>query len=335
MTTFSKVFKPLLAAVLAFGVPPAAPVMAQDAPTKVRIGYWPSGLTLGYGSVLEAGSFFKDQGLEVEYVHFSDVNGPTRAIAANAIDLAFGAPAAGAFSLASDGVPVKIILATQPANVEFVVPADSGINGLQDFKGKKVAMSPAGSSTAAIAGAILKLNYGLDAADYSLVPGNESRLVQFLSQKEVDAAALRNVTIAQLTDLKVKKLGSFPDEWRKLTKSDGVPYNAVGIVRNDWLEKHPEAAVKAVVALRRALDFGQQNPEAVVKTVSKAANLSEAESKVFADLWDQNYRVSLTDADQDTLKRMFAIFKESGVLKGELPDNVFDARPYQEALKVK
>lgn len=334
--TFTKLFKPVLAVALLVSACVIAPAYAQAAsPTKIRIGYWPSGLTLGYGSVLEAGSFFKDQGLDVEYVHFSDVNGPTRAIAANAIDLAFGSPAAGAFSLASDGVPVKIILATQPANVEFVVPADSPISSLDQLRGKKVAMSPAGSSTAAIASAVLKLNHGLAPEDYALVPGNESRLVQFLAQKEVDAAALRNVTIAQLTDLKVKKLGSFTAEWQKLTKSDGVPYNAVGIVREDWLNKNPDAAVKAVVALRHALEYGHANPKDVVATVRKAANLSAEDAQVFADFWDQNYRVSLTAADQQTLKRMFAIFKESGVLKGDLPDSVFDATPYEKSLAVK
>ncbi len=324
-------FKPVLA--IAALVASAGLLSPAHAAEKIRIGYWPSGLTLGYGSVLEAGDFFKQQGLEVEYVHFSDVNGTTRAIAANAVDLAFGSPAAGAFSLASDGVPVKIILATQPANVEFVVPADSPINSLAELKGKKIAMSPAGSSTAAIASAVLKLNYKLDATDYSLIPGNEGRLVQFLSQKDVDAAALRNVTIAQLTDLKVKKLGSFTSEWQKLTQSKGVPYNAVGIVRADWLEKNPEAATKAVVALRKALEFGSKNPDQVIAAVRKAANLSEAEAKVFADLWDENYRVSLTDEDQATLKRMFAIFKEGGVLKGELSDEVFDVRPYQNSLR--
>lgn len=328
--TISRFFKPFAIAALLFTAVQATAAHAE----KIRIGYWPSGLTLGYGSVVEAGSFFKDQGLDVEYVHFSDVNGTTRAIAANAIDFAFGSPAAGSFSLATDGVPVKIILATQPANVDFVVPEDSPIKSLSDLRGKKIAMSPAGSSTAAIAGAILNLNYGIGSGDFSLVPGNEPRLVQFLAQKEVDAAALRNVTIAQLKDLKVRSLGSFADEWRKLTKSDSVPYNAIGVARTDWLEKNPELAAKAVVALRKALEYGQANPQGVVAAVKKAANLPDDAAQVYADLWAENYRVSFTEADQETLKRMFALFKESGVLKGDLPDGALDSRPYEQSLKI-
>lgn len=300
---------------------------------KIRVGYWPSGLTLGYGAVLEAGNFFKDQGLEVEYIHFSDVNGPTRAIAANAIDLAFGSPAAGAFALAVEGVPVKVILATQPSNVAFVVPEDSPIKSLSDLKGKKVAMSPAGSSTATIASAILAGNYGINAGDFALVPGNESRLVQFLAQKDVDAAALRNVTIEQLKDLKVRSLGTFADEWKKLTKTDGAPYNAVAVVRSDLIEKNPDAAVRAIVALRNALDYGKAHPDEVISIVQKAGNLPTADAKVFADLWNENYRVSLTADDQATLKRQFDIFKSNGSLKGDLPEWLIDAGPYEQSLK--
>lgn len=327
----SGLLRKLLGTVALAAVAIACPAEAQ----KIRVGYWPSGLTLGFGAVLEAGTFFKDQGVEVEYIKFSDVNGPSRAIAANAIDFAFGSPAAGAFSLISDGVPVKIILATQPANVDFVVAQDSPVESLSALKGKKIAMSPPGSSTAAIASAILAINYGIRPGEFSLVPGNEPRLVQFLAQKEVDAAALRNVTVAQLTDLKVRKLASFAQEWAKITKTDGVPYNAVGLVRSDWLEKNPQAAARVVLALRKALEFGHANPAAVVAAVTKAANLPAADAQVFADLWDQNYRVSLNASDLDTLRKMVDIFRQGGLFKGDVPESGFDTKPYEQSLSLR
>lgn len=327
--TIPQLIKRAAALALLAGSVAALPAHAAD---KIRIGYWPSGLTLGYGAVLEAGTFFKDQGLDVEYVHFSDVNGPTRAIAANAIDLAFGAPAAGAFALATDGVPVKIVLATQPANVSFVVLEDSPIKTLADLKGRKIGMSPAGSSTATIANAVLAGNHGIKENAFTLVPGNEPRLVQFLAQKEVDAAALRNVTTAQLKDLKVRTLSTFGEQWKTLTKGDSVPYNAVGVVRADYQQKNPDAVVRAIVALQQALEYGKSHPAQVVSAVQKAANLPQADAQVFADLWDENYRVSLNAADLDTLKREFEIFKANGTLKGDLPAGALDAGPYQQSL---
>ena len=84
---------------------------AVHAADRVRIGYWSSGVSLGYGSVLEATDFLKQQGLDVQFVRFPDVNAPLRALASNSIDLAFGAPAAGVFSSAAEGVPIDVITA--------------------------------------------------------------------------------------------------------------------------------------------------------------------------------------------------------------------------------
>ena len=114
----------------------AVGIATAHAADKVRIGYWSSGVSLGYGAVLEAQPFLKEQGLDVEFVKFPDVNAPLRALAANSIDLAFGAPAAGVFSAAADGVPIKVFAATQPADVQFVVPEGSPIKSLKDLRGK-------------------------------------------------------------------------------------------------------------------------------------------------------------------------------------------------------
>ncbi|MCW2483685.1 MetQ/NlpA family ABC transporter substrate-binding protein [Candidatus Symbiopectobacterium sp. NZEC135] len=70
---------------------------------KVRIGYWTSGVSLGYGAVLESQDFLKKRGVDAEFVHFPDVNAPLKALASGSIDLAFGAPVAGVFSVASEG----------------------------------------------------------------------------------------------------------------------------------------------------------------------------------------------------------------------------------------
>ncbi|OYX85567.1 MAG: hypothetical protein B7Y84_15330 [Azorhizobium sp. 32-67-21] len=112
----------MLAAALAF----TFSVGSAEA-AKVRIGYWSSGVSLGFGSFLEAGKFMEKQGLEVEYVKFPDVNAPTKAMAAGAIDFAIGASAGSALSVATDGLPVSIVLATQVADLDFVVLADSPV----------------------------------------------------------------------------------------------------------------------------------------------------------------------------------------------------------------
>ena len=113
---------------------------------SVRIGYWSSGVSLGFGAVLEAGKFMEKEGLDVTYVKFPDVNAPTKAMAANAIDFAIGASAGTAFSVATDGLPISIMLSTQVADLDFVVPEASPLKSLADFKGKKIGGLAAGSA---------------------------------------------------------------------------------------------------------------------------------------------------------------------------------------------
>ena len=169
---------------------------------KMKVGYWTSGFSLGFGAVMEQMRFAENQGLSIDWVKFAEVNGPTRAIVSNAIDVAFAAPSTNSMGIAADGVPVKIVLATQIAEAQIVVLEGSPIKSVTDLKGKKIGMSPAGSATHAIATAILNNNFGLKPSDYTIAPGNEAQLAQFLSQKEIDAGVLRSVTLAQIDEIK-------------------------------------------------------------------------------------------------------------------------------------
>ena len=74
---------------------------AANAQEKIKVGYWTSGFSVGFGAVLEAGKFLEQAGLQPEYVKFSDVNGPTKALLTQSIDVAFAAPVSGGFTLAS------------------------------------------------------------------------------------------------------------------------------------------------------------------------------------------------------------------------------------------
>jgi len=301
----------------------------------LRIGYWTSGVSLGLGAVLETGDFLKKVGIDdVRFVHFAEVNAPASGLAANVIDISFSVPATSAFSIAASGVPIKIFGATAPADVTFVADADSPINSLAELRGKKVGMSPAGSSVALMTAAVLSANYGFKTGDYSLVPGNEARLAQFLLQKQIDAAALRSVTVAQLTELKTKRLGTMVDEWHKLTKSDAMPYLGVGAVRTELIEHDPQTVAKFIVAVRNAIAWGSAHPDQVAAILQKSANLPAADAKIYAAHWSELNSVSLEPIDIATLKREQQIFAQDGTIKGALPADVFAPGPYEAAKKM-
>ena len=303
---------------------------------KIKVGYWTSGFSLGYGAVMEQMKFAEKEGLDVEWVKFAEVNGPTRAMVSQAIDLAFGAPSTASMSIAADEVPVKIVLASQIAEARIVVPAGSPIKSVADLKGKKIGMSPPGSATHAIASAVLQGVYGMKPADYSVVPGNEGRLAQFLLQKEVDAAVIRSVTIAQMSDdVKLTNLASVVDDWKKLTKGTAAPILAVTIVHSDYVAKNPEAVAKFIAAMRKTLEYGSKNKDRVAEILQKTANMNVVDAKAYAGQWDGAYMASFEAADVASLKNMQAIVKAAGTAKTDPPDAAFLTAPYQRSKSIK
>ena len=307
------------------------PLFAQ----KMRVGYWTSGFSLGFGAVMEQMKFAENQGLNVEWVKFAEVNGPTRAIVSNAIDIAFAAPSTNSMGIAADGVPVKIVLATQIAEAQIVVLDGSPIKAIGDLKGRKIGMSPAGSATHAIATAILNNNFGLKPNEYSIAPGNEAQLAQFLTQKEIDAGVLRSVTLAQLDGVKLRRLASVVDEWKKLTKGNSPPILAVTIVYNDYLAKNAEPVAKFIAATRNALQYGSKNKPQVADILQKVANMNATDARAYAEQWDGAYIASFEPADIASLKKMYEIVKATGAVTKDPPESAFDTGPYMRAKKMK
>jgi len=302
---------------------------------KMRVGYWTSGFSLGFGAVMEQMKFAENQGLNVDWVRFAEVNGPTRAIVSNAIDIAFAAPSTNSMSIAADGVPIKIVLATQIAEAQIVALDGSPIKNVGDLKGKKIGMSPPGSATHAIATAILEQNFGLKPKEYSVAPGNEAQLAQFLTQKEIDAGVLRSVTLAQMEETKLRRLASVVEEWKKLTKGNAPPILAVTIVYNDFLMKNPEAVARFIAAARRALEFGSKNNERVAEILRKAANMNAADARAYSSQWDNAYIASFEPSDIASLRRMYEVVKTAGLASKDPPENAFDRAPYVQALKMR
>ncbi len=302
---------------------------------KIKVGYWTSGFSLGFGAVMEQMKFAEKEGLDVEWVKFSEVNGPTRALPSHAIDLAFGAPSATSMAIAADGIPVTIVLATQIAESQFVVLADSPIKAMAALKGKKIGMTAPPSAMHAIVSAVLENNFGLKPADYTVVPGNESRLAQFLAQKDADATAIRSVTIAQMDEVKLRTLGSVVDEWKKMTKSNSPPTLAVTLVHNDYVAKNPDAVARFIAATRKTVEWGSKNKPQVADILRKAANMNATDARAYADQWDSAYFASFEPQDIATLKRMNQIFKAAGTAKQDVPDSAFNAEPYLKSKSIK
>ncbi len=306
----------------------SAPTFAQE---KIKVGYWSSGFSVGFGAVLEEGKFLEAQGLAPEFLKFSDVNGPTKALLTHSIDVAFAAPSAGAFTLGNQGAPVNIILATQIAEATFVTKDGSPLHSLADLRGKKIGMSPAGSAAYAIATAVLEKTAGLKTSDYTAVPGNEGPLLRLLQRGDIDAAALRAVTIASAPDFKFQSLGGLVDGWKALLHTTSVPILGVSIMHRDFLTAHPDAAVKYARGVMAATKFGASEPDKASAILGHTANLDAQDATSYVKLWNQIYMARLEPEDVTTMKAMADIFRAAGTLEGAVPDTIYDTNPYEQA----
>lgn len=311
----------------------ASPVAAFA--QKIKVGYWTSGFSLGFGAVMEQMKFAEKEGLDIEWVKFAEVNGPTRAIVPHAIDVAFAAPSATSMNVAADGVPIKIVLATQIAESKWVVLDGSPIKSMAGIKGKKLGVTPPPSAMHAIVTTLMENNFGLKPGDFTIAPGNEARLAQFLTQKDADVAVLRSVTIAQMNEVKLRTLGSVVEEWKKMTKSSALPILAVTIVHNDYLAKNSDAVAKFIAATRKAVEWGSKNQKQVGEILQKAANMPAKDALAYASQWDDVYFASFEPHDIATLKRMHQIFKTAGSATKDVPDSAFVAEPYQRSKQIK
>jgi NitT/TauT family transport system substrate-binding protein len=298
---------------------------------KMKVGYWTSGFSFGFGAVLEAGKFLEEEGLEVEFIRFADISGPTRALLTQSIDIAYGASTAGAFTLAAEGVPVGLIMVAQVAEAQFVVLDGSPIRSLTELKGKRFGVSPAGSAMNGIAMAILDANYGLKTGDVTVIPGNEGQLAQFLSQKDIDVGALRSVTLMQMQDTKLRSLGSVTDEWKKMTKQDAPPVLGSSFVHMNYAAKNPAAVVKFVTGIRKATTWGGQNAPKVAETLQKAASMKPEDASAYATQWDKIYIASMEPSDVEALRRLAKILRSIDAIKQDVPETVYFTEPYRQS----
>ena len=174
------------------------------------------------------------------------------------------------------------------------------------------------------------------AREAALRAAQEARLAQFLAQKQVDAAALRSVTVAQLGDeLKLRRLGSFAEEWKTLTQSDALPYIGVGTVSAKLADSQPQTVARVIAALRDTLAWGDAHPDEVVAILKKSANLPENDARVYVGQWSAMNRLSFEPQDMETLRREHQVFTDAGLIKGELKPDLFTTEPYAQSKNLK
>lgn len=197
--------------------------------------------------------FFEKNNLQVEILEPADPSMPPKLVAAKKADLAVDYQPQLQMQV-SEGLPLVRIatLVNSPLN-SLVVLKDSGINKIEDLKGKKIGYSVSGFETALLDSMLKSAN--LSEKDVELINVNFS-LSPSLMSKQVDAVigAFRNFELNQLKLEKQEGIAFLPENY-------GVPkYDELIVVAN----KDTISQVKYknfVKSLQEATNYLKENPE--------------------------------------------------------------------------
>jgi len=197
--------------------------------------------------------FFEKNNLEVEIIEPADPSMPPKLVAAKKADLAVDYQPQLQMQVAQ-GLPLVRIatLVNSPLN-SLVVLEDSGIDKIEDLKGKKIGYSVSGFETALLDSMLKSVN--LSIKDVTLINVNWS-LSPSLMSKQVDAVigSFRNFELNQLKIENEKGKAFFPEKY-------GVPkYDELIVVANK--ETISEEKYKNFVrALQEATNYLKKNPK--------------------------------------------------------------------------
>ena len=197
--------------------------------------------------------FFEKNNLEVEIIEPADPSMPPKLVAAKKADLAVDYQPQLQMQVA-EGLPLVRIatLVNSPLN-SLVVLQNSGINKIEDLKGKKVGYSVSGFETSLLDSMLKSVN--LSSKDVELINVNSSLSASLMS-KQVDAVigAFRNFELNQLKLEKAEGKAFFPEDY-------GVPkYDELIVVANK--DNISQAKYKNFVkSLQEATKYLKENPK--------------------------------------------------------------------------
>lgn len=211
-----------------------------------RVGY-PTALHGEIAKVLGKTDIGKKHGLKVEATFFQYGPPQIEALISRSLDVAFTSVVPTATYLSKQPGSVTVVAALGASGHGLVVPADSPIKTLADFKGKKIAVAFGTDSQIDLMSSLKAA--GLDPfKDVNLVNVPPNAQPAALEQKQADGVLLRQPQL-----LKFKQKGA-----REIQR---WPHQLWVIARSEYLAQNPGARERLVAAIQDAAVFVAQNPD--------------------------------------------------------------------------
>jgi NitT/TauT family transport system substrate-binding protein len=313
-------------------------LQAQSSPVVVRAGHLPN-ITHAQALLGQANGAFEKAlapAAKVEWKIFGAGPSVIEAIFAGQLDLAYVGPnpAINGF-VRSEGHALRIIAGATSGGAALIVRGDSGINGPEDFHGKKVASPQLGNTQDVALRAWLK-SHGMTPAerggDVWVVPVASPDQITLFLRKQLDAAWAPEPWASRLIH---QANGRMLLDERTLWP-DGRFVTAHLIVRRDFLSQHRNLVLKWVRVHQELTEWLNQNPGQAKETLNEEIRRETGKSLPENVLHDALSRLEFTyDPLRSTLLKAADQAFEVGMLGRRKPNlsGIYDLSVLNQILK--
>ncbi len=232
-----------------------APAQASGRSEKVKIAYPSRGITVLPLRIAQIKGFFRDEGLDLEFIQMS-VGVTITALTTGDID--YAAPLDSIVRASARGQPLKAFISFVNKPMHYLVSRPE-FNSVRDLKGKIIAVSSYGGSMQYSMNAVLKA-YGLDSdkKDVQVVAlGDGPVVLEALKRGVVDACIVLIPYVIVAEKLGFKLLAN---------AGDFIDLSTPGLGTNDkLLRERPDQVKRVVRAALSGLLFLRQNRDESIR----------------------------------------------------------------------
>lgn len=270
-----------------------------------------------YVIALEKGWFEEELGNEIKVTAFSDFgSGPAmmEAMTAGDIDVALLGDMPVVQVKAND-VDVKVIssLFTSVKGYQLIAAEGSGIEKLEDIKGKTVAVMSGSTNHKLLLKYLEAVNYTEDDLDIVYL-NNADQLAAFVG-KNVDAAVTQVPTSTTI----IRETGAY-----QVTDAEG--YDTILTViagNNEYMQQNPEIIRKFLKVLIRANEWAAENQDEAIAVVSAFSDQDVDTTRLYFDT--RTFRCSLDQDVRDALDGTVSYLYKAGTISSEIDiDDLID-----------
>lgn len=315
-------------------------VVTADSQVIIRAGHFPN-ITHAQGVIGQANGWFEKalgKDAKIEWKVFNAGPSAIEALFAGQLDITYigPSPAINGY-VKSKGESLRIVAGAVSGGAGLVVRADSGINTVKDFNGKKIAYPQLGNTQdVALRGWFKDNGYKVKekGGTVQVIPiANPDQLTLFL-KKEIDGAWAPEPWVSRLILEGNGKL--FLDERNLWPDGKFVTTNLV--VSTKFLKEHPDLVKKWIAAHVELTNWINKNPEEAKKIINEEIK-NEIGKALTQNVLNESFkRVDVTyDPIPSSLFQSARWAFEQGFLGREQPDlsNIYDLTLLNEVLKEK